>query len=413
MKGAGHSTIAGLNFQRAWVYPTASDKRALGPPSESDPMKHLNGNTKGVLVKVPEILFNPGAVIMTPGVRGLIEGEKLELKEVCILPRQAPLGGLGRAGRSRPAAERGCAPRGLTPLLRLPLDGRRQALGDHRSGQRRWFPGKHDRAPAGRVLRFSEARPSGGPPTQQHRPQGTGSGRALRPHKEGSSPAAGRTEPCVLLRGRRDNMKKDKTMLIQLSKQEGGDRGRRADRRHRHRKGSRHPPPDRAHAGGLGALRQGPARGLRPGRSRPALGHPLDVADRRPQVGSRRRRASTSPSGSTTARRCSTCGLKAVCGPGDDLEPVITVMRLGSRFGRVGLRPGPPLNRRSPWPRRSACSLASASTDCTPGSWPIARARSKTPSSSGGCSSWWTWKSATWWTRNAATPIDRLKPSDQ
>jgi hypothetical protein len=83
MKGAGRSTIAGLIFQRAWVFPTASAKRALGPPSESDPMKHLNGNTKGVLVKVPEILFNPGAVFMTPGVRELIEGEKLELKEVC------------------------------------------------------------------------------------------------------------------------------------------------------------------------------------------------------------------------------------------------------------------------------------------------------------------------------------------
>ena len=60
MKGAGHSTIAGVNFQRAWVYPTASAKRALGPPSESDPMKHLNGNTKGVVVKVPKMLFNPG-----------------------------------------------------------------------------------------------------------------------------------------------------------------------------------------------------------------------------------------------------------------------------------------------------------------------------------------------------------------
>ena len=48
-----------------------------------DPMKHLNGNTKGVLVKVPKMLFNPGAVLMTPGVSELMEGEKLELKEVC------------------------------------------------------------------------------------------------------------------------------------------------------------------------------------------------------------------------------------------------------------------------------------------------------------------------------------------
>ena len=85
MKGAGHSTTAGLNLQRAWVFPTASNNRALGPPSESDLMKHLNGNTKGVLVKVREILFDPGAVLMTPGVRGLIEGEKLDLEEVGIL----------------------------------------------------------------------------------------------------------------------------------------------------------------------------------------------------------------------------------------------------------------------------------------------------------------------------------------
>ncbi len=45
-------------------------------------MKHRNGNTKGVLVKVPEMLFNPGAVNMTPGVMGLIEGEKLEFADV-------------------------------------------------------------------------------------------------------------------------------------------------------------------------------------------------------------------------------------------------------------------------------------------------------------------------------------------
>ena len=34
------------------------------------------------MVKVPEMLFNPGAVNMTPGVMGLIEGEKLEFADV-------------------------------------------------------------------------------------------------------------------------------------------------------------------------------------------------------------------------------------------------------------------------------------------------------------------------------------------
>lgn len=83
MKGAGRSTIAGLILQRAWVFPPPPPNGPSAHQSESDPMKHLNGNTKGVLVKVPEILFNPGAVFMTPGVSELIEGEKLEMKEVC------------------------------------------------------------------------------------------------------------------------------------------------------------------------------------------------------------------------------------------------------------------------------------------------------------------------------------------
>lgn len=48
-------------------------------------MKRSNGNTKGVLIKAPEPLFHPGRVVMTPGVEGLLEGEKLELKEVCSM----------------------------------------------------------------------------------------------------------------------------------------------------------------------------------------------------------------------------------------------------------------------------------------------------------------------------------------
>ncbi len=70
-------------------------------------MKHRNGNTKGVLVKVPEMLFNPGAVNMTPGVMGLIEGEKLEFADVISFLARHLSGDWGELdGHDRRANER-------------------------------------------------------------------------------------------------------------------------------------------------------------------------------------------------------------------------------------------------------------------------------------------------------------------
>lgn len=46
-------------------------------------MKRSNGNTKGVTVQVLEPLFAPGRVVMTPGIKVLLDDEKLGMKEVC------------------------------------------------------------------------------------------------------------------------------------------------------------------------------------------------------------------------------------------------------------------------------------------------------------------------------------------
>src|SRR3954451_2180125 len=83
MKKSGRSTIAGTEppANVSEMPPT----RTNGPSahqSERDPMKHPNITTKGVLVKVPELLFNPGEVLMTPGILGLLDGEKLAFLEV-------------------------------------------------------------------------------------------------------------------------------------------------------------------------------------------------------------------------------------------------------------------------------------------------------------------------------------------
>ena len=124
-------------------------------------------------------------------------------------------------------------------------------------------------------------------------------------------------------------MKKDKTMLIQLSsRKEAIADGALIDVTATAKEaGIRHPTALTREV--WERFVKVPHRGHRPGRSRPALGHPLDVAERRRKSAPQGDEPPISPSGSTTGRRCSTCVLKAICGPGDDLEPVITVMLPG------------------------------------------------------------------------------------